>query len=304
LIRAISRCSIDCTRERARRSGFQQAEYFKEKEDSAVKKLLGCVAVLLLVAALPSWAGNDRDVVNPADPGSYTPPDPSSPMWAGPEAVLYDNGPLVTHPGGGFSGADASALQTALLLSTYGFGHALSSGFRVADDFTVTDSGGWDVQTITFFAYQTNSGSGSTIDHVNLRIWDNVPMGSGSTVVFGDTTTNRLGSTGWSNIYRVLDTALTDTARPIMADIVNVGTTLPAGTYWLDWQTGGTLSSGPWAPPISILGQTTTGNAQQYDPAQGTWSLMIDTGSGTQQGLPFIVEGLVVPVELQSFDIE
>jgi len=40
-----------------------------------------------------------------------------------------------------------------------------------------------------------------------------------------DTSTNRLASTTWSNIYRVLDTALTDTQRPIMADVVTVGTT-------------------------------------------------------------------------------
>jgi len=69
----------------------------------------------------------------------------------------------------------------------------------------------------------------------------------------------------------------------------------------VEWTTNGTLSSGPWAPPISILGQTTTGNAIQYTTA---WAALIDSSSGTQQGLPFIIEGLVVPVELQSFDIE
>ena len=294
---------MHCRRGHARGLCMHQTEHLMEKEDPTVKKFLGCVAVLLLVAALPALADNVRDIVNPADPGSYTPPDPNSPTWAGPEAVLYDNGPLVTHPGGGGGGADASAVQTALGLTIYGFGHALSTGYRIADDFTVTDSGGWDVQTVTFFAYQTGSGTTSTINHVNLQIWLGQPGGGGS-VVFGDTTTNRLASTSWSNIYRVLDTGLTDTQRPIMADVVNVGTNLVAGTYWLDWQTGGTLSSGPWAPPISILGQTTTGNALQFDPSTSTWNPMIDSGASAQQGLPFIVEGLVVPVELQSFDIE
>jgi len=268
-----------------------------------LKKLLGIVAVLLLVAAVPMWAGNDRDVVNPAEPSVVIPPDPNAPVWQGPEAVLYDNGPLVTHPGGGAGGADASALQSAIGLNVYGFGHALSTGYRVADDFTVTDAGGWDVQTITFFAYQTGSTTASTINHVNLRIWDNVPMGSGSTVVWGDTTTNLLASSAFANIYRVLDTDLLGSTRPIMASVVTVGTTLPAGTYWLDWQVGGTLASGPWAPPISILGQTTTGNGMQYDGA--AWAALIDTGTAaTPQGLPFIVEGVVVPVELQSFDVE
>ena len=31
---------------------------------------------------------------------------------------------------------------------------------------------------------------------------------------------------------------------------------------------------------------------------------LIDTGSGTRQGLPLVIDGLIVPVELQSFDVE
>ena len=123
----------------------------------------------------------------------------------------------------------------------------------MADDFTVP-AGGWNISTITFYAYQTGSTTTSTINDVNLQIWDG-PPGVGS-VVFGDTTTNRLAGSSWSNIYRVLDTGLTDTTRPIMADVVTVNTILPAGTYWLDWQSGGTLASGPWAPPVTIVGQT------------------------------------------------
>jgi hypothetical protein len=259
--------------------------------------------VLLLVAALPMWAGNDRDVVNPADPGSYTPPDPNSPMWQGPDAVLFDNGPLVTHPGGGGGGADASAVQTALLMSLYGFGFQSTVPNRMADDFTVTDAGGWDVQTITFFGYQTGSTTTSTFTDIYVQIWDGAPNAGGA-VVFGDYTTNRLSSTTWSNIYRVLDTGLTDTQRPIMAIVATIGTTLAQGDYWVDFSAAGTLASGPWAPPISILGQTATGNALQYTLSAGVWAAAIDTGSGGQQGMPFIIEGLVVPVELQSFDVE
>ena len=189
---------------------------------------------------------------------------PAAPA-ANPEAILFDNGPLTTHPGGGAGGADASAVQTALLASTYGFGHQISANNRVADDFTVP-AGGWTISTITFYAYQTGSTTTTTINNVNLQIWNGVP-GVGS-VVFGDTTTNRLAGSSFSNIYRVLDTGLTDSARPIMANVVTVNTTLPAGTYWLDWQTGGTLASGPWAPPVSVLGQTakTGANGLQYSP--------------------------------------
>jgi hypothetical protein len=206
-------------------------------------------------------------------------------MWIAPQVVLYDNGPLVTDPGGGSGGADASALQTALGLGTYGVGHQVSLGYRIADDFTVTDAN-WTIETITFFAYQTGSSTTSTITAVNLQIWDGPPDDPTSTVVWGDPTSNVLTSTSWSNIYRVLDTDLLNSDRPIMANTVTVNTVLPAGDYWLDWTTDGTLTSGPWAPPISIVGQTTTGNALQYTTA---WAPVVD---GTfPQGFPFIIEG-------------
>ena len=232
-----------------------------------------------------------RELVGPTDglkPDELTPAALSS--WSRPAAVLYDNGPLVTNPGAGAGGADASALQGGLGLTIYGFGHAISSGFRMADDFTVP-AGGWTISQITFFAYQTGSTTTSTLNNVNLRIWDGPPNLGTSTVVFGDTTTNRLASTTWTNSYRVLDTALTNNQRPIMADVVTVNTTLPAGTYWLDWQTGGTLASGPWAPPVSILGQTAKpgANGLQYDPTAATWNPALDTTF--QQDLPFVIEG-------------
>ncbi|MEZ4767470.1 MAG: hypothetical protein R2844_03485 [Caldilineales bacterium] len=212
-------------------------------------------------------------------------------LWRAPAAVLYDNGPLVTDPGAGAGGADASGIQTALGNSTYGFGHAVSSGFRVADDFTVP-AGGWTIDQITFFAYQTGSTTTSTMNALNVRIWDGPPNAGGS-VIWGDTTTNRLASSVFSNIYRVLDTGLTNNQRPVMADVATVGVFLPAGTYWVDWQTGGTLASGPWAPPVTIVGQTAKpgANGLQYDPAAGTWNPLIDTGASAVQDLPFIVEG-------------
>ncbi len=182
---------------------------------------------------MPNVAGLGDDTVAEERSGAAVPPmDPDatgSPAgWAQPQVVLYDNGPLITHPGGGAGGADASALQTVLGLGSYGFGHQVSAGNRIADDFTIADASGWTIETITFFAYQTGSPTTSTITAVNLQIWDGPPDGGG-TVIWGDSTTNVMTDTTWSNIYRVLDTALTDTARPIMASTVAVNTFLPAG---------------------------------------------------------------------------
>ncbi|HSL18533.1 MAG TPA: hypothetical protein VLB51_11570 [Methylomirabilota bacterium] len=213
---------------------------------------------------------------------------PETVTWFGPDAVLYDNGPVVTHPGGGAGGADASALQTNLAMNTLGAGAQVAAGNRVADDFTITDPAGWDIDTITVFTYQTGSTTTSTINALNVRIWDG-PPNAGGTVVWGDTTTNILTGTTWANMYRVTDTTLTTTNRPVMTAVGAVNTVLPAGTYWVDYQIGGTLASGPWVPPVTILGQTTTGNALQY--TSTGWAPLTDSGTLTPQGVPFIFEG-------------
>ncbi len=211
--------------------------------------------------------------------------------WTVSAGLEYDNGPLVNSPGTGAGGADESMVQTVSLgMSVNGFGHALSSGYRIADDLMVS-GGDWPINTITFYAYQSGSAITSTINHVNLRIWDGPPNDPASAVIFGDTTTNRMVSTRWSGIYRVGETTSGATNRPIMASTVNVGIILSPGTYWLDWQSDGTLASGPWAPPITINGLTTTGNALQFDGSG--WSAAVDVG---QQGFPFTInEGNDIP---------
>lgn len=213
-------------------------------------------------------------------------------------ALLYDNGSFVSAPGGGpVAGSDGSVLVSPM--TTLGFGHATTTAFRMADDILVPVNETWQVDSIVFYAYQTGSTTTSTITAVNYRVWSGNP-GSG-TVVFGDTATNKLTATYFSNCYRYSSTAV-GTTRPIMANRVSGGFSLPAGTYWLDWATAGSLASGPWAPPITISGQTTTGNGKQRDPNLA-WNPANDGGSLTPQGLPFKLYGTksVVPVELTSF---
>lgn len=55
--------------------------------------------------------------------------------------------------------------------------------------------------------------------------------------------------------------------------------------------TDGSLASGPWAPPITINGQTTTGDALQFTTSSGSWAPANDTGTYTQQGMPFLILG-------------
>jgi hypothetical protein len=207
-----------------------------------------------------------------------------------PTHVIYNNGPYINSPGTGPGGTDESLLQsTSLGMSTLGFGGQLSAGNRLADDFTLTSSA--RIRKIKFYAYQTGSTTTSTMTAVNLRIWNGPPNNPGSSIVFGDTTTNRMTATNWANAYRVSETTR-DTQRPVMVNTVSLDVTLGPGTYWLDWQTDGSLASGPWAPPITKNGQTTTGNALQYLSSSGSWAAALDGGTNTPpQGFPFIIEG-------------
>jgi hypothetical protein len=158
----------------------------------------------------------------------------------------------------------------------------------MADDFVVP-APGWQVDEVMLFAYQTGSTTTSTITEVRVQIWDGDPT-AGGTVIFGDLTTNRMTNTTWSNIYRSIDTAPLASNRPIMVQTASLGVELTPGTYWIEYQFNGTLSSGPWAPPITILATPVTGNAKQNQ--SGLW---VEALSGTfAQGMPFILMGTEV----------
>ncbi len=268
-----------------------------------MKRLLSLIVALGLLAAAGAIAQDAKDDFN-GQPAANVGPGAGQ-GWFGPNrgSVLFDNGPLVNSVGTGAGGADESVLQsTSLAMNTLGFGHQVSFDNRIADDFTV-DGGGWQIDTITFFAYQTGSTTTSTINGVNVNIWDGVPAAPGSSIVFTTAVSDGGGlSTSWSGIYRVTETTGGANNRPIMANVVTIGTFLTPGTYWLDWQSNGTLTSGPWAPPVTINGQATTGNALQSLDGGLTFPAANDSGTLTQQAFPFIIEG-APPCQIDSMSI-
>jgi hypothetical protein len=202
----------------------------------------------------------------------------------GTREVLYDNGPFITAEGVGSNGSDYSELQDASLgMGTYGQGVQLSAGNSLADEFEAT--GTWILESITVYGYQTGSGLPSTLTGVYMQIWDGNPT-SGGSVIWGDLTTNIMLSTEWTNAWRVLESGPLEN-RPIMAAVADLGgLSLNAGTYWIEYSLDGNGASGPWNPPVTIIGETTTGNALQNQ--SGTWVALEDVGP---QGIPFVVEG-------------
>lgn len=217
---------------------------------------------------------------------------------AGARPDLYSNGAFVTSPTGGAGGAGLSPLQTMLGCTSFGYNHQMATpAWRLCDDFTVTDPAGWTVSSVVFYAFQTNSGTAaSPFTHLNLRIWSGRPGDATSTIVFGDTTTNRLGPTTWTGAYRAADTEPGNTTRPIFANeaVVVPALHLATGTYWLDWQ----ASSLTWQAlgiPVTVEGQpgAPNANARRFEAAVGQWSTLREGGTFAPQELAFIVRGTV-----------
>lgn len=253
-------------------------------------KLLTLVLLPLLLCSTTGFAQSDTV--------SYTGQMATSPdpfvLAAAPEPhgtpPLFDSRALmITNPGGGFGGGDASVLQG----TSSSFGATATGNFRLAEDFVVP-AGGWTLTGVTVYVYQTQAtpSTTSTLTGMTLRIWSGDPSLGTSTILFGDTTTNVLTSSAFSGIFRTSSTTPTNGQRAIMgATAGNLSVTLPAGTYWVDYSVNGSLASGPFAPFVTIPGQNASGNAKQQTVDAGTWALIVDTGSTFNQTMPLTLAG-------------
>ncbi len=165
---------------------------------------------------------------------------------------------------------------------------------RCADDFTVPAGQTWTITQVVDFAYQTGfTGGTSPFISANLRIWNGRPGDVGSTIIFGDTTTNRLASSTNTNTFRIGNTtggnggvnpATAGTTRRIWQNNMNVSPALvlTAGTYWIDFQFNAG-ASGNFVPLGTILGSRglPSWNARQFLGASSTWQNLIDIGEPT-----------------------
>jgi hypothetical protein len=217
-------------------------------------------------------------------------------------AQLWDNGAqgngvLITHPNG-MTGAAAGAHRSAISptpATLFGIGAAQPS-IRVADNFTVTGPG-WDITSFQFFGYTTGAAAPG-VSAVSIRIWDGAPGELGSTIIFGDTSTNFLSSGGWATgpgglaIYRTTSTDTAGTTRRLQQATADVNLTLGAGTYWVDFSFAGlsfipSLGVTAGAPPVGTVLQSLDGGLT-YVPG-------LDAGLGQQVEVPFIIQGAIVP---------
>jgi|GEM_PF-306208 len=209
------------------------------------------------------------------------------------DVVLFNNGPLVNSAGTGTGGADESVIQAPI--GSFGWNVNTAVPFRCADDFTVVGSS-WAVTSFDVYTYQSAAPlTTCPITKVVLRIWNGQPGTAGATVVWGDTTTNRMSAGVYSNINRT-SAVNGGNARAIWKVTASTpGLTLNPGTFWAEWGFLGSASySGPWAPPVTINNTPTTGNSIMFAGTLAGWSTIYGvTGppATNPQGMPFIING-------------
>jgi len=222
-----------------------------------MKKLLLLSVAMLCIVALQAQTGEAKKQVNHNTPKISQSADVSqftvTPLYPavvspnkGQKTMLLENANIVTDPGAGVGGADYSWAYDG---NSLGSSCAIAGPFGIAVNFDIIDIS-WTIDSIRVYAYQTGSTTTSTLNDVRIQIWDGVPGAPGSTVVWGDLTTNRMTSTRYTNTYRGVDFA--STTRPIMVAVCNTPalTLLQGVNYHLEFRIGGTLASGPWCPPI------------------------------------------------------
>lgn len=169
------------------------------------------------------------------------------------------------------------------------------AAFRIADDFAVPTDQRWSLTNLDVYAYQSGAGTvASTITSVTIRIWNGRPGDAGSTVIFGDTTTNRLSTAAFTGMYSIFPTShacsvFPEATRPIFRVRAQIpALSLPKGRYWVDVATTGTLFSGPWCP-TQVYGPTTRAqaweNAVTLQVSTGAWTPVVDSGTPTDLGV-------------------
>jgi hypothetical protein len=214
-------------------------------------------------------------------------------------AQLYTNGTFTTGttsksgvvaPAGfTWSEVQNNTAETIISNSNAGFTAARTMGYTLADNFVVPASQSWTINDVSFFGYQSDyTGSTSPFTELYVRIWRGSPAVAGSSVVYGDLTTNRYVAATSMNSYRVFNSRYPTadntpgTTRLIwkVRARLSPAPVLPAGTYWVEWTSVVSGALTHFYVPVTTVGsrQTAGANALVYRGSPGAWVPALDPG--------------------------
>jgi len=221
-------------------------------------------------------------------------------------SLLWDNGPFITHPGIGPDSTDYSMQQRdslglnvfAITCNEYG----MNGDDPVAEDFEVPAGIFWEVDNITF--YPTQFGPIGNIEMVRLRIYKGDPVNGGE-IFYGDLSANLLKEQVWDSSWRIPDYSPTYPVYKVSRVTVDLsGLILAEGTYWIEFWIDGYYqnSHDVRLVPITIIGQTETGNARRHILDTDEW---MDIKDGEHpQGIPFLIHGSEIALTNYDAGIE
>ncbi len=209
---------------------------------------------------------------------------------------VFDNGPIVTSPNGGFNGNALSQLSPPL--TTLG----LNGTIRTAEKFWLPETSNYTIDSIGFWAYQTGSGFSSNFTDVFMMIYDGDPSENGQ-LIHGDSAVNALSNTYFTGIMRASASSVLDSTRPIMrvlGEFMNPVQLQGGRPYWLVWSfvAGGT----PFFPPITAPGIISSGDAIQRSNTTFEWALGNGGGVGFPAGAPFQIYFKLDPTSVNKLD--
>ncbi len=205
-------------------------------------------------------------------------------------AQTYSNGPLST----GATSSNGTAAPSGytwseLQVNNTTLGSGATLGNNLADDFVVPANEKWSISTIDFFGYQTGATT-QPFSKVFAQIHNGDPS-TGGAVVAGNLSTNVMTAATDGKMYRTAQTGASfGTTRRIWKLTATLNAALQPGTYWVQFTTETTNGNAAFFPPVTVVGQPAPAgaNAKQYG-STGVWQDLMDTGSNTQQAVPFVI---------------
>jgi|GEM_PF-349728 len=201
-------------------------------------------------------------------------------------AQVYTNGNLstgITNSNGGTAPAGYTWSEIQPGNITFGIGANIDGGYSAADDFTITGTDDWLVDSIKVYAYSSGyTGTTAPFNRAYVQIFNTNPSSGSPAPVWGDFSTNRFDHAANAMMYRIPNGATTGLTDRIIWEItIPVNQSLAPGHYWVEWALGTiTGITSNFTPLSTVLGTTTQpgNNAQQHDYSTDAWAPITDAG--------------------------